>query len=107
MGTFAETSIVENRLSFAVFHFSKRTEVSRFRFPFAATKRKLPFSVSSVFCLLNSGNMETGTCRHEDMETWGHGDIETWIHGDLETRRHGDLETWRLGDICIDGEIET
>jgi hypothetical protein len=60
MGTFAETSIVDYRLSFAdqgkqssVFRFClhQQTEVCRFRFPVAESKRKSPFSVSSVFRL--------------------------------------------------------
>jgi hypothetical protein len=60
MGMFAETAVVDYRLSFAdqgkKFPFSAsvcriHTEVSRFRFPFAANKWKSPFSVSSVFSL--------------------------------------------------------
>jgi hypothetical protein len=42
---------IENKLPFSVSVCSKQTEVCRFRFPFAANKRKLPFSVSSVFRL--------------------------------------------------------
>jgi hypothetical protein len=54
MGTFVKTAIVNYRLSFAAFPFSvsvcsKQTEVCRFRFPFAANKRKSPVSVSYVF----------------------------------------------------------
>jgi hypothetical protein len=50
----------ENKLSFSVSVCSKHMEVCRFRFfPFAANKRKLPFSASSVFRLWTSGNMET------------------------------------------------
>jgi hypothetical protein len=58
MGTYAETAIVDYRLSFAdqekqtfVSICSKQIEVCRFRFPFAENRRKLPFSVSSVFRL--------------------------------------------------------
>jgi hypothetical protein len=66
-----ETAIVDYRLSFAdqgkqtsvfsVSVFSKQTEVCHFRFPFAKNKRKLPFSVSSVFRVRNSVNMEIET----------------------------------------------
>jgi hypothetical protein len=57
--------------------FRLQTGVCSFRFPFAENKRKLLFSVSSVFCLRNSGNMEvidivTWRWRHGNMETWGH-----------------------------------
>jgi hypothetical protein len=57
VGTFAETAIVDYRLSFAdqgkqasVFRFLlQQTDGSLlFRFPFAESKRKLHFSVSSV-----------------------------------------------------------
>jgi hypothetical protein len=54
MGMFAQTSIVDYLLPFAdqgkqtsVSICSKPTEVFCFRFPFAANKRKFPFSVSS------------------------------------------------------------
>jgi hypothetical protein len=56
MGMFAETAIVDYRLSFAdqeirlPFSFAaKKTEACRFRLPFAANKRKLLISVSSAF----------------------------------------------------------
>jgi hypothetical protein len=58
MGTFAKTAIVDYHLSFAnqgkqtlfsVSVGSKQTEVCHFRFPFAANKWKLPFSVSFIF----------------------------------------------------------
>ncbi len=58
MGTFAEITITDYHLSFAdqeklipfpVSICSKQTEVCHFRSPFAANKRKLPFSISSVF----------------------------------------------------------
>jgi hypothetical protein len=54
---FAETAILDYSLSradqgkklpFPVSVCSKQTEVCRFHFPFAANKRKLPFSVGSV-----------------------------------------------------------
>jgi hypothetical protein len=59
MGTFAETAIVNtvyrllagNKLPFSVSVCSKQMEVSRFCFPFAANKQKLPFSISSIFCI--------------------------------------------------------
>jgi hypothetical protein len=50
---------------------SKQTEVCRFCLLFAENKHKLPFPVSFVFRLRNSGNLETWT--------WGQGD------GDMET----------------------
>jgi hypothetical protein len=57
MGTFADKANFDYRLSFADqrkqrFRFSvcrNQTEVCRFRFPFAANKWKLFFSVSFVF----------------------------------------------------------
>jgi hypothetical protein len=52
---------------------SKQTEVCRCRFPFAANKRKFLFTVSSVFYLRNS----------RDMETWKNKDMETWRQGDM------------------------
>jgi hypothetical protein len=73
-----------------------------FLFPFAANKW-------DVFCLWNSGNMETWTWRHGggdiDMETWRwrHGDgvmeIEAWKHRGIKTWRNGDMETWRYEDM--------
>jgi hypothetical protein len=60
MGTFADTAIVdyrfllptkENKLPFSAYVCSKQTEVCRFRLPFEANKRKLQFSVGSVFRL--------------------------------------------------------
>jgi hypothetical protein len=57
MGKFSETAIVDyhlsslltkgNELPLSVFVYSKQWEVCRFLFPFAANKRKLPFSASS------------------------------------------------------------
>ncbi len=46
MGKFAETAIVDYRLSYA--NQGKQTSIFRFRFLFVADKRKSPFSVSSV-----------------------------------------------------------
>jgi hypothetical protein len=101
MGTFAETAIVDYRLLFA--DQEKQTSVFRFRmqqnkwkfailFFVCKNKRKLLFSVSSIFCLWNP---ETWRHGHEDMETWRCGDMamETWKHGKMETGRHGDRET--------------
>jgi hypothetical protein len=60
MGTFAETAIVDYRSSFAnegkqtsVFYFrlQQQTEVCQCCLPLGANKWKLPFSVSSVFCI--------------------------------------------------------
>jgi hypothetical protein len=73
MGTLAESAIVDYPSSFAdqekhrpfsVSDYSKHTEVSHFHFPYTENKRKLPFSVSSIF---------------EILETWKRGDMETWI----------------------------
>jgi predicted acetyltransferase len=76
MGTFAETAIIDYHLSFAdqgkqtsVLNFSFQQLYRRLSFPFAANKWKLPFFVSSVFHLQNSGNMETSTWRHGGIET--------------------------------------
>jgi hypothetical protein len=71
MGTFAETAIIDCRSLFAdqekqtsvfCFRLRKTNEILRFRFPFAENKRKLPFSVSSIFLFA---------------EFWEHGDMET------------------------------
>ncbi len=88
----------ENKRLFSVFVCSKEIEVCHCCFPFAENKQKLPFFVSSVFYLWNSGNMETcrvDTWRHGDIETWGDGDMGTWRCVDMEMWRHGDVETWR------------
>jgi hypothetical protein len=78
---------------------ANQPEVCRFRFPFTEDIRKLPFSVRSVFHLLNSGNVETWTRRHGYMEIWRHddGDMETWRQRNMEKWRHGDMdmEIWR------------
>jgi hypothetical protein len=59
MGMFAETAIVDYRLSFAdqgnklLYSVSiciKQMEVCCFHFTFAANKWKLPFSVHPIFC---------------------------------------------------------
>jgi hypothetical protein len=87
MGMFAETVIVDCRLSFAnqgkkTSVCSKQMEVCRFRFLFAENKGKLIISAISILRLRKHGDME--------MDTWKHGDIdtETWKHGNMETRRH-------------------
>jgi hypothetical protein len=66
MGMFAETAIVDYRSLFGDNVFclqqtnevpplfsvcSKQTEICCFCFPSAAKKQKLPFSVSTVFCI--------------------------------------------------------
>ncbi len=61
-------------------------EVCHFRFLFALNKRKLSFSISSVFHLRKHGDMDTWI--HGYMETWRHGYMETWIHGYMGTWRH-------------------
>jgi hypothetical protein len=53
MGKFAETAIVDYRLSFA----DQGKQTSVFRFRLLQTNGSLPFSDSYVFRLLNSGNM--------------------------------------------------
>jgi hypothetical protein len=78
MGTFAETAIVNYRLSFT----NQGKQTSLFRFSLQQTNGRLPllfsvcrkqkevaFSVSSVFRFWNSGNVETW-----NMGTWSHGD---------------------------------
>jgi hypothetical protein len=56
MGTLSETVNVINRLSFAdlgkktsVLRLQKTNEILPFRSPFAANKRKVLFSISSIF----------------------------------------------------------
>jgi hypothetical protein len=60
MGTFVETAIIdycyrlltkENKLLFSFSICSKQTQVCPFHFLFAANKRKLQFSVNSIFCI--------------------------------------------------------
>jgi hypothetical protein len=58
MGMFAETVIVDYRLSFAdqgkqtyIFSLHQKMEVCHFHFLFAANKWKFLFSVSSFFCV--------------------------------------------------------
>ncbi len=55
----------ENKLPFCVC--VKQTKVCRFPFAFAASKRKLPFSISSVFSV--GGIQETYRHGRGDMET--------------------------------------
>jgi hypothetical protein len=66
MVTFAETEIVDYRLSFAdqgqnsIFRFRLQQTNGALPFSFSVcSKQKLPFSITSVFRLRNSGNMET------------------------------------------------
>jgi hypothetical protein len=66
MGTFAETAIVDYLYLLptkankrCVFRLQQQTKICRFHFPFADNKRDLPLSVSSVFRLRNSENVET------------------------------------------------
>jgi hypothetical protein len=84
MGKFAETAIVDYRLSFvdqgkqtSLFRFClhKQREVCSFCFPFAANKRKLLCSICRIPETWKQGIGDM------DMETW------TWRHGD------GDMET--------------
>jgi hypothetical protein len=104
MGTFAEKVIVnllslpteKNKLPFSIYVCSKQMKVCRFRFPFEANQRKLPFSVNSVF---RCGIPETWRNRHRlygETETWRHGDgdmeMETW---NMETWKHGEMKIWR------------
>jgi hypothetical protein len=74
MGTFADTAI-DNRLLFAdqgkqtsVFYFRFHQTNGSLLFLLQQTKQKLPFFISSIFRLQNSGNME--------MEAWRTGDIK-------------------------------
>jgi hypothetical protein len=66
MGTFAETAIIDYRLSFAdqgkqtsAFHLQQTSGI--LPFPFSENKKKLPLSISSIFPLQNFGNVETWT----------------------------------------------
>ncbi len=103
MGTFAETAIVDYVLSFT----NQEEQMSIFRFRLQQTNGSLPFPLCVCkktngrchFPLVPfSGNVETWTLRHRDMETLGHGDMETLRHGDMETW-DSDMETWRHGDL--------
>jgi hypothetical protein len=107
MGTFAETAIVGNCLSFA--DQGKQTSVVR-PFLFAANRQKiavpvvvcrkkwkLPFSVSSV----PSAEFGKHGERNIDTETWKHGEI------DMETWKHGKIKTWRQGHGGIKRKTET
>ncbi len=85
--------IKENKLLFS--SCSKQIEVC-LSFPTAENKRKLPLSVSSIFCLRKRGDMETWKHGDIDVETWKHEEMEKWRHGDWR-HDHGDMdmETWR------------
>jgi hypothetical protein len=99
MGTFAETAIIDYCLLFA----NQEKQTSLFHFPFVANRPKLPFSVSFVFCLRNSRNMETWRW------TLGVGDmgLETWRW----RHRNGEMEMetwrWRRGHGDMDMDMET
>ncbi len=79
----------KTKVPFSIFVCSKQMDVCCFHFLFAEDKRKLPFSISSIFHWWNSGNVET----------WRHGNTGTWWQGDMKTGRQGDIEIWRHGDI--------
>jgi hypothetical protein len=71
MGTFAETAIVdlltkENKFPLFFFRFQQTSGNLSFPFSVCSKQTEVPSSVSSVFRLWNSGNME--------LWTWGHGD---------------------------------
>ncbi len=85
--------IIIYRLSFAdqgkqVSVCSKQTEVCRF--PFQQNIFKLLFTVSSVFCWRNSGNMVSWTWRYGDIDithdTWRHGILKN-LNGKQKPRR--------------------
>jgi hypothetical protein len=115
MGTFAETAIVDYRLSFVY----QGKQMSVFPFSFASDKRKFAVSVFRLqktnevaiffqfrflfveFRKCEDVDMEGDmkTLRHGDMESWRQEDKKTWSHEDMETRRQGDMETWRHGDM--------
>ncbi len=93
----------KNKLPFSASVCRKQMEVCHFPLLIAANKRQ-PFSVTSVFRLRNSGNMETW--RHGNIETWKHGNMETWRHRygeiDMETFKQGEMETWRHGEMSME-----
>ncbi len=109
----------------SIFHFRFRQKSGSLPFQFSVCIKQIevPIFRQFRFPLGNSGNMETWTWRHKDMETRGKGDketckhgdmetyVETWRHGDMETQRHGDpdTETRRHGDMETrrQGDIET
>jgi hypothetical protein len=94
---FADTTIVDYRLSFAsqidklrfsVTVRSKQTKVCSSCFLFAGNTLKFPFTVSFVFHLQNSGNTETRGWRYGNTDM-GHGN-EHSRHGILKNQmEHG------------------
>jgi hypothetical protein len=111
-----DTTIVNYCLSFAdegkhTFVFRPRKTYFRFPFPFAANKRKLPLSISSVF-RMQQGDMDEDMDMDvvENMKTWtrtwkhgrGHGNMDkdmetwtrTWKHGQGHGNMDEDMETW-------------
>jgi hypothetical protein len=134
MGTFAETATAACSLSFAdqgkqtsVFRFylQQTTEIYHFRLPFAENKRKLPFSVISVFSFAKfrkHGDMEIETWKHGDidmrhvnmdMDTWtwthghGHMDMDTWTWTHVQGHMDMDTWTWTHGHGHIDMDTWT
>jgi hypothetical protein len=96
-------AIKDFKLPFSVSIGSNQRKVCHFCFLFAANKWKLPFSFSFVFCLQNSGNIDTNGHTDRDMETRRHGDgdIEKWRRRH-ETWEHAEMDTWRHGDIDME-----
>ncbi len=97
---FNDTAIVDHRFSFA----DRGKQTSVFIVPVCSKQTdfcRWPFSVFKKqtevgdFHLRNSGNVETWTWIHGDMEKWSHGDggKETWKYGNMETWLHGDMVT--------------
>jgi hypothetical protein len=81
MGTFAETAVVDYRLSFA--DQGKRTSV--FRYCLQQTNGGchftiVQFSICRIPETLRHGDMELGyiDMRHGNMDKWRHGDVVTW-----------------------------
>jgi hypothetical protein len=113
MGTFAETAIVksitvdplptkENKRPFLCFRVQLTNGILPFPFSICGIQREIAvfnFSISSVFRLQDSGNMETWAWRH------GHGDMETWRHGGMEME-HEDMVTSRRGHRDIKWKME-
>jgi hypothetical protein len=85
MGTFAETAIVDYRLSFA----NQGKQNLYFPLLFAANKWKLGVS---IVCLRKNGSCHISLVLF-CLRKQGHMDMETWRW------RPGNMETWRNGDM--------
>jgi hypothetical protein len=95
MGTFAETAIVDYRLSCA----DQGKQTSNFCFRLQQRKLSCHFLFVLLAVFRKHGDIDMEIWRHIN----GYIEMETWKHVEMETLRHGDMETWtwtwRHGDI--------